>query len=396
MSSKLTLSTMVHSFEVENDIQYILSVFCKQRGIKITYKKFNYTTGWSDFQRMSIYGGRPDISEIGTTWINHIASRNVIRPFSVDELHNIIDSKAFIPAIWKSSMSSDVVWAIPWLTDIRFVCFRRDLLSKARVDEENAFDTPEHFQNTLQMLHDNNTPIPWVVYTNRTYMNVHNLAMWVWQAGEELVDFQNKVLLLDRPRVRSAILSFFELHKFIPDEYKHLTDTEIDELFINGRVAVHITGPWSIIHSLQNPMIANKIGIAIPLGCSYIGGSSLVVWKNNDKLSPEIIKLLAHLTSLEFQKTFPKIVGLFPGRLDAIEEFPLSTSSFYPTILQAVKCGKSLPNFGLWGLIEDRLSEEVAKLWRDILNHPNDDIGEKYDNHIIPMVKHLNNTLSRS
>ena len=40
--------------------------------IKTLEIRGDYSTGWSDFMRMSIYGGSPDVSEIGTTWVNDL------------------------------------------------------------------------------------------------------------------------------------------------------------------------------------------------------------------------------------------------------------------------------------------------------------------------------------
>ena len=108
----------------------------------ITCQEFDYSTGWSDFMRMSIYGGSPDVSEIGTTWINDFAAMNVLRPFSASEVRSVGGMETFVPAVWQSGVSAGVVWAIPWMTDLSMVCYRRDLLAKAGVQEQEHFRPP--------------------------------------------------------------------------------------------------------------------------------------------------------------------------------------------------------------------------------------------------------------
>jgi ABC-type glycerol-3-phosphate transport system substrate-binding protein len=103
------------------------------------------------------------------------------------------------------------------------------------------------------MLKDAGISAPWLVSTNRSYISIHNLAMWVWQAGEDFVDKDGKTILLDRPGVRSAILSFFRLHRFIPKEMYHLADHDADQMFNDGKIAVVISGPWNIIRSARTP-----------------------------------------------------------------------------------------------------------------------------------------------
>ena len=396
MSRKLTLSTMAHSAEGSINLQDDLCQFEKRNGVEMAFQELNYSTGWSDFMRMSIYGGSPDVSEIGTTWVNDFASMNILRPFSPSEIRSLGSAEAFVPGVWKSGASSGVVWAIPWLTDISLVCYRRDLLAKAGIKEENAFQTPQRFEQTLQQLQDAGISAPWVVPTRRSYINVHNLAMWVWQAGEDLVDTENRIVLFDKPAVRSAIISFFSLYRFISKEMQYLEERDADQRFISGKVAVTISGPWSIVNCMtQMPEVAANLGLAIPLGRSYTGGSSLIVWERTGQAAAAI-ELINHLTSQEFQTLFPKSIGLLPGRLDSLESFPLPDPSLYPVVLHALKNGRSLPNLGLWGLIEDRLAHAIPLLWDDILASPNPDLESLYDKHIIPLGNRLNITLSQS
>ena len=397
MARKLILSTMNlnRSAEVSASIQADMSQFGRMNGMDISCVEFDYVTGWSDFMRMSIYGSSTDVSEIGTTWIHDFVAMNVLRSFSPSEIRSLGGVDTFVPGSWKSGADSGAVWAIPWMTDLSMVCYRRDLLAKAGIPEQDAFSTPERFEQTLQQLKDSGVASPWVVPTQRSYINVHNLAMWVWQAGQDLVDTEKRLVLFDQPAVRSAILSFFRLHRYISRDMQNLVEKDADQMFIDGKAAVTISGPWNIIYSLRSPAVAANMGLAIPFGCSHLGGASLIVWERTAQPAASL-DLIGHLTSHEFQTVFPKTVGLLPGRLDSLESFPLPDSSLYPVVLQALKTGRSLPNIGLWGLIEDRLASAIPGLWQAIFASPAPDLEALYDEHISPLARRLNITLSQS
>ena len=395
MPRKINLSSMSRSAEVTSNILAATSQFGKLHGMDIACQEFDYNTSWSEFMRMAIYGGSPDVSEIGTTWIHDFAAMNVLRPFSVSEVRSAGGKEAFVPAVWQSGESAGAVWAIPWMTDLSMVCYRRDMLAKAGIAEQGAFETPERFDQTLQRLRQAGIANPWVAPTQRSYINVHNLAMWVWQAGLDLVDTEKKIVLFNQPAVRSAILSFFSLYQYISKDMQLLAERDADQAFIDGKVAVTISGPWNIIHSSRTPEVAANLGLAIPLGCSYTGGASLIVWERTGQ-SAAALELIDYLTSREFQTSFPKTAGLLPGRLDSLESFPLPDTSLYPLVLQALKTGRSLPTIGLWGLIEDRLAHAIPRLWDDLFASPNPNLEELYDEHIAPLTNRLNITLAQS
>jgi len=394
MARKITLSTMSRSAEVSSSILADMSQFGTLNGMDIACQEFDYSTGWSDFMRMSIYGGSPDVSEIGTTWIHDFAAMSVLRPFTAGEVRSVGGKDTFVPAVWQSGVSAGATWAIPWMTDLSMVCYRRDMLAKAGIQEQGAFQTPERFEETLHRLQQAGIKAPWVVPTQRSYINVHNLAMWVWQAGQDLVDTENKIVLFNQPAVRSAILSFFSLYRYISRDMQHLAEREADQMFIDGKAAITISGPWNIIHSLHTPKVAANMGLAIPLGCSYMGGASLIVWEHTNQ-SAAALELIAHLTSREFQTVFPRTAGLLPGRMDSLDSFPLPDASLYPLVYQALQSGRSLPSIGLWGLIEDRLAHAIPRLWDDIFASPNPDLEALYDEHIAPLTNRLNMTLAQ-
>ncbi len=175
-----------------------------------------------------------------------------------------------------------------------------------------------------------------------------------------------------------------------------MSERDADGMFIGGKAAVAISGPWSITSAVsQHPDVAANMGLAIPHGCSYTGGSSLIIWQKTAQTSAAL-ELIEHMTSREFQTLFPKTIGLLPARLDSLESFPLPDPALYPLVLEGLKTGRSLPSLGLWGLIEDRLAHAIPHIWDEILASPEPDLEAVYDKHITPLANRLNITMSQS
>jgi multiple sugar transport system substrate-binding protein len=380
--------------ELKAKLQADMVLYGNQRGVDISMLDLDYSTAWSDFMRMAIYGGSPDVSELGSTWINDFGSMHVMRPYSSADIKLVGGQEAFVPAIWQSGVSRDgEVWAVPWMTDLNLVFYRRDLFAKAGVKEEGAFSTPERFLQTLAQLKDAGIEVPFTASSKRSYMMVHSLAMWLWNAGTDFVDESGKKLLLDTEPALTALRNFLTQYRYIPQQYQGVVETDADGLFIQGKAAVDVTGSW-VISSTMNTEVGANLGLAIPFQRAYVGGSGLVIWKQNYE-AREAVNLVAHLTSQPFQTVFPKIVGLLPSRMDSLETFPLPDPAMYAVIREGLASGHSLPQVPLWGAVEDRLVNGLSAMIADMYARPEVDLDAIIDEHLTPLARRLEITLSQ-
>ena len=399
MSRRLVLSTMLHRPDLTTEWESQLASTVGGLGLDISHLEFNWIDAWSEFMHMAIYGEGPNVSEFGTTWIDDFASMNVLRPFTPAEIRQLGGPSTFVPAVWNSAIARDgEVFAIPFLTDVRLVCYRRDLLARAGVNEAKAFDTPKHFEQTLKALQEAGIPLPYYNAVNRTTENVHHLGMWLWQAGEDFIDESGKHILLDRPNARTAMRNYLRLYRYMPEEARRLSPDGVRQMLAGARPAVFVSDLQQIRLTMSDPAMAQNLGLAIPLGKSYIGGSNLVIWRWTDRVE-DAIKLLAHLTGREFQSTFPKAAWMMPGRMDLLDIIPLPEApGFHSVIEQAVRTGRPLPKVRLWGLIEARLVDGMAALLADLVASPDTDpdLDALLDKHIIPIGRRLQMMLSNS
>jgi multiple sugar transport system substrate-binding protein len=381
---------MYHDPEIVANLRSLLAEYSRSRRVEVVLHEMDYGTGWAEFIRTAVHGGGPDVSEVGTTWLSDFVAMNALQPFAPAELQRVGSAKAFVPAVWHSGLSAEnEVWAIPWLTDVSVVYYRRDWLAKAGVDEKAAFQTSEQFEQTLKQLQAAGVEMPWTAPTRRSYISLHNLSLWLWDKGGNYVDSSGKRLLIGSPEFRAALRAYFSLYRYLAPAVRNLSETESDDAFLQGKAAVDISGPWLMKYCSRTPEVAANLGIAVPFGCSYVGGSSLVIWKTS-KPAQETLELIAYLVSRNMQTVFPKCTGMLPARLDALGAFPVPDPAMSAVLMQALKTGRALPNIGLWGTIEDRLVGMLARLGEDVLAAPEPNLEALIDKHLLPVISRLN------
>ena len=365
MTHPLDFTCMLHTTHLSETLRSLITRYSRQSGTVISYHEIDYETGWSEFMRMALHTKSPDLSEMGSTWVNDFAAMEALRPFSPGEVSDILGNESAVLA--RASLGA--IWSIPWTVDVRLVFYRRDLLAKAGVSEDGAFSTPERFEATLSSLQAAGIASPWSYPTKRSYLTLHNLAPWVWYHGGDFVTPDGKATLINQPEAMAGIRAYFGLGRFLSPQARGLSETENDAMFLQGGSAVTLSGPWLLVQSRQYPEVAQNIGLATPLGSTYLGGSNLILWKQSPRVR-EALALISMLLSKEAQVEVPPVMGLLPARQEALETFPVPDTALYPLLRQAVQSGRSLPMVPLWGRVEDRLVNMLAALWSDLLASP--------------------------
>lgn len=396
MATKLTFSIMTHMASLTTGLEDFLARYAKTKFVDVTLLGLDYATGWQEFVRNAIHGSNLQVSEVGSTWLNDFIAMNALRPFSPAEIRNLGGAGAFAPALWKIGVQADQnVFAIPWMTDIRFVFYRRSQMAKAGLNPETAFSTIEQFDQTLQALQSAGGLPPFVVPTQKSHLTLHNLAMWIWSKGKDFLDENGKRVLLMDPDVQDAMRSYFNLGRFIVPELRNLADEASDAVFAQGRAAVVIAGPWMLNLINNSPDLAADTGIAVAFKQPYMGGSSLVIWKNviRDRESAELV---GSLTGAENQAAFAHMAGQLPARMDTLQEFPLPDPSYQQVIDFGFKNSRTLPNLPLWGMIEERMVNSIARVWADILENPEADVDTVINHHLKLLGNRLNEVLSNN
>jgi multiple sugar transport system substrate-binding protein len=374
-----------------------LNEFETQRKIRVRVRVFSWGTAWPELVKVALYKSGPDVSEIGTTWVDSFTSMSALRPFSRNEIAAMGGPSTFLPASWASGSppNRQEMWSIPWMADTRAIYYRRDLLRQAGIDEQAAFQSPEQLAQTLHRLQESGADIPWLMPTAQTADTLHTLASWVWGSGGHFTSDDGRSTRFNEPEARAGIRAYFGLHRYLVPSARNLTDHQANRMFCDGKAAALVGGYW-VLHNIHRqdaaPEVIANTGMALVPGIPFVGGSTLAIWEHS-RHAKEALELVRFLSSRPVQASAVLQAGLLPVRLDVLNDPPFTTDPLYQVVSQSLKTGRGLRATYLWGLAEGKLVAALSELWSDTFAAGTSD-ETIIANHLEPLAHMLDRILS--
>ncbi len=403
---EIELSSMIQ----ENNLD--LSRFSDQAFLRVRHRQLDWATGWNSILQIGLYQKGPDVSEVGSTWLENLNEMRALRPFSISEINALGGESAFLAAAWPRERttppvvmrpSQDVsarrtLASIPWIADTRLVHFRRDMMAKAGVHEAGAFSSPEALVDTLQRLQASGIEYPLTMATGG--LTLHNLACFIWGRGGAFRSADYRKMYITEAESRRGMVDYFKLHRFIHPEVRRQGYAGADDAFFNGQAAVLLSGQWVTVmmkepnRPLPEDVIRNY-GCALPPGVPYVGGTHLVIWRHTLH-DQDALRLLAHLTSPEVLMKIYRNTGNFPARATVLEAEPFNSDTDYQRVIECIRTGRAFRTAHLWAGVEMRLSALCDQLWEDLFANPQLDLEGEIERRTSELASRLEKTLLAS
>ncbi|MBN1303543.1 MAG: extracellular solute-binding protein [Anaerolineales bacterium] len=367
-----------------------LDIFEQQEKIRVDVECIPWPQSWSRLIETALYRNGPDVSEVGNSWVSDLITMDAVQPFSSRDIHTVIGKKDIFPNLienaQKEIQNRNYFYSIPWSGDARAIFYRRDLLEKARIDEENAFSSTDALETTLSVLKDNGIAMPLSLPTQYSHMTVQILASWLWETGRDFFDPITRRSTLTEPGTLERIKKYFYLYRFLGTNPELISDNLANELFLLGQSAVTISGPWALHHvTYRAAEIKNNLALAQVPGIPYVGGNHLVIWKHA-RHKKEALKLLRFLLNKKTARSIYPDIGL------PISEQDWRGSPFdkpeYQRLYLTMKAGRAFSSEPLWAMLEKRLVDVLATVWNDI-HTTNRLIADVVESHITALEKRL-------
>lgn len=372
-----------------------LDAFQRQSHIEVQHEQYDWANAWQQILSVALYQKGPDVSEVGSTWLDNLGDMNALRPFSPSELRSLGGEAAFLPNTWHHLLSSGgLVVSIPWTVDTRLVIYRQDWLAKANVDPQSAFQTPEALRETLQRLRAAGLEYPLAMATRG--LTFHLLAPFVWGRGGGFRSPDLQKITLVEPEARQGMLDYYQLQPFINPEDRLLDYAGADQSYLQGKAAVLLSGQW-VIQALKQqfnllPEVRENSACALPPGVPFVGGSYLVIWRHGLHDS-ESIQLISYLTSPEVMRQIFSQAASFPARLEALALPPFSDDPDYQVVIECIRRGRSFRTARRWATIELRLNAFYEQLWEDLFTEPHLDLPREIEKRTRELASHLERTV---
>lgn len=396
MTTEIEFSIMAADLPAREHIQPLIEQFEAENNIRVRLRLLTWDSGWGDLIRVALYGDGPDVSEIGTTWLGDMVAMNALHEFTPSEIQILGGAGAFLPSAWGNThlFGQTQTWAIPWVTGVRLLYYRRSLLQQAGIDEATAFQSAQSLDETLSRLQAAGVPNPWTVPTGFTHTTLLNAASWVWEAGGDFLDANARHSAFSEPAARAGLQAYFGLGRFISPAAKYLNGLRPDRFFLNeAGTAMTMSGPW--LQAQASIDLKANLGVALHPGALFVGGSNLVVWRHSPH-TEAAIRLIRFLTRPESQVAYCQRVGLLPVTHAATAMPPFSTEPIWQLSTKGLKAGRGFPITRSWGLMEDRLASSFAAIWSDFFKTPEPDLEAIISRHLEPLSRRLDLVLGQT
>lgn len=333
---------------------------------------------WSDaLTRLSTAttsGEGPDVTVLGTTWVGGFSALDALRPFTAAEIAAVGGKDVFATASWSAShrLGSDQITALPWLTDVRALFYRKDVLAQAGIDPATAFTDWAAFERTLKRIKSSGSKVwPLAIGNENNFGIIHNVAPFIWGAGGNLLNpAGDHSLLADAPAVDGV--TYYQRLVGLYDDPKamKLTSSDVPEAFANGTGAITIDNSQSVGDYLADPNrpgLKNGWGTApMPAGKAgrfgFFGGSTLAILKSA-KHPDAAFEWIKFVTGKESQRRYGVTSGLWPARTDAIAGTRLETDPAYAAFRTMIAAGRMYPSIPAWIVVESIIAKDLADLW---------------------------------
>lgn len=340
------------------------------------------------------------VAEIGSTWLQSLVGMHALKPISKADALALGGEAAYVKAAWDSChvMGNATLWSIPWSADVRVIYFWRDMLEAAGVNPQCAFDTHPHMMNTLEQLREAGYEAPWVVETSRNNNPLEYAASWLWKNGGNFVSQDGRRAAFTAEPALNGLIEYFSLLRYYPTDAGILTEAQANTWFAERKAAVTMSGPWLLNHlsNYQSQDMLDIIGIALPPGPSFVGGTHLAIMAHiSPKIERQAMELCLFLGSESTQRELVPLMNVLPVRKSILQQPFYTQNPHLSVIVQALNHGKLMPNVPRWTIIEDRLMDAVAVISQDILQQESSQISQTVDKRLKTIAARLNMVLSQ-
>lgn len=270
------------------------------------------------------------------------------------------------PAMLATMELDNNIWSVPFATNNAAMFYRPSLFEKAEIkDIPKTWDEFKEVAKKLTVDTNNDGKIDqngMLLSSGKGEFTVFVWLPFIFSANGEIIqnnqpnlvsEGTEKALQLsfDLVKEKSAILS-------APDR-----GYELDN-FINGKVAMQITGPWTLAQLKQSGIDYSVFPIPIiNQSAAVLGGENLFVFKTNPQREEATLKFLEFILSKEFQTEWALKTGYLPINIKAqqsseYQQF-IKENPVIQVFLKQMKVAKSRPIIADYPAISENLGRAI-------------------------------------
>lgn len=388
----IDLTLFEHSLPALLKIRSLLIQFEQYNNVHVNLRLIPPKSGRQRLLEIAFNQAGADVSEINIAWLCDFARMKSFHPFSPRELGGFELQDQFIQSCWEPCELSlwhghKNTWAVPWSAHVPGIYYRKDLLDKASIDPQTAFDSLEHLDQTFDRLMTSGVRLPLLIPTHSVHSNLVNLVMWVWDRNGDLVDSSGEHLAFDQPAARQGMYDYYGLWRYLAKDVRHMKQWQVEHSYKKGLGAVMIADHLLLQDERIDPQLRENIALAGFPGTAHVGGTHLAIWEHAKNM-PIALELAKFLTSRQAGELLYPHLGL-PIRHDILETKFYVRDPHYQVFTSSLRSGRCFPNGTLASILYKQLSKHVTGIWEDIFRDTRPQLNGIVDQHIEQILEDM-------
>jgi multiple sugar transport system substrate-binding protein len=360
-SSNVTDKGPIQVWTMEDNASFtaLMQDFTKQTGIQVQVEAVPWANVNDKLTTAVASGNGPDVMQVGLSLLPSFESAGALldlSPYVKD--HPGLQSSNYVGAVASDKINpSGKVLSVPWVSDVRILFYRSDILGAAGISSPPASWTQFH-DDAATLAQRGKGKYGYYIPQWDSALPVE----FTWEAGGDVM--KNGKVTFDTPQFKAAAdfyISFYK-DKLVP------TASDFDQAqgFISGAAPMVISGPYlaAAIKSAA-PQLDGKWNVALlprnQAGTSLFAGSNMGVWSKSKHVTASL-QLLDYLGQSNAQVNWFKAVNELPTAKSALSNSTLTGDPMVKIYTNQLQDAKLLPIVPKWDKISQALLDSLNSI----------------------------------
>ncbi len=333
--------------------------FTKQTGIPVEVEAVPWGNVNDKLTTAVASGNGPDLMQVGLSLLPSFESAGALldlSPYVKD--HPGLQSSTYVGAVASDKINpSGKVLSVPWVSDVRVLFYRSDILGAAGISSPPTTWTQFH-DDAAKLAQRGKGKYGYYIPQWDSALPVE----FTWEAGGNVL--QNGKVTFDTPQFRAAAdfyISFYR-DKLVPTA----SDFDQTQGFISGTAPMVISGPYLAAGIKSTaPQLDGKWNVALlprnQAGTSLFAGSNMGVWAKSKHVGASL-RLLDYLAQANAQLNWFKTTNELPTAKTALADPTLTSDPMVKIYTNQLKDAQLLPLVPKWDKISQAMLDSLNSI----------------------------------
>jgi multiple sugar transport system substrate-binding protein len=341
-------------------IQPLVAEFERQNpGVRVEVEQLTWATGLEKIQAALASGTRPDVCELGSTWLPRFSYEGVL-----EDVTPIYEAERDSFLMWDSALWKGRVYGLPWVQGSRVLFINRELFRRAGLDPERPPRTWAELLDASKRIGELGSGVyGFGQNIGEKYVLYKKFMAFAWGNGGDVFDEQGQVVV-NSPAMLEALEFYLELAPFALQEKQEV----LDQYFKTGRLGMQISGAWNIKnYGLEAPGLDYGVALvpkpAADHGehASFAGAEMLVVFKGSPQ-KEAALKLARFLQAYPQAKVLSLAAGsVFPAARAAMRDSTFTSDPRVRVFVEQSLTSRTPPAHPGWIEMEEVINRAVEE-----------------------------------